>query len=166
MVLILGFNQVGLPFFYWAKIQLCKLKAEYAEMERAASTKSLIVFSSQKKGIQQVNGSELLVAGKMYDVVKTRLHNGIRYYYVVSDSDEDTYIHKLADTEKGDRGEKSMPAKMFKLYEVKYVADVKNYDSACVTSDHITGFNVINSPFIYPVPFKDIFSPPPNLSFS
>ncbi|MDR3695753.1 MAG: hypothetical protein P4L47_14020 [Mucilaginibacter sp.] len=166
MVLLLGFNPVGLPFFYWAKIQLCKIKAEYTERERAESTKSLIVFSSQKEGIQRVNGSELLVAGKMYDIVKTRIHNGIKYYYAVSDNEEDSYIGKLGDVEKGNSGEKSMPVKMFKLYEVKYVTDVKNDEPICVTLDHINRFSVVNSRFNYPVPFKDIFSPPPNLSFS
>lgn len=166
LVLILGLNQVGLPFFYWAKIQLCKIKAEYAERERAESTNSLIVFSSQKNDIQRVNGSELLVAGKMYDVVKSVVHHGIKYYYVVSDNEEDSYIGKLGDVEKGNSGEKSIPVKLFKLYEVKYITDVKNYEPIYFTLDHINRFSVVNTRFNYPVPFKNIFSPPPNLSFS
>ena len=165
MVLLLGFNSFGLPFFYWAKIQVCKIKAELAETEHEGP-QTLTVFSSAKKGLLLINGDELQVDGKMYDIVKTRTRNGVKYYYAASDQDEDAYVHKLADTEKDQTGANSLPVKMFKLYEVKYVATAKSYDPLDVASDHITEFSVINTPFICASYFKDILSPPPDIFFS
>lgn len=166
LVLLLGFNSFGLPFFYWAKIQLCKIKAEYAETEKEEASKTIVVFSSKEKAIQQVNSKELLVDGKMYDIVKTRIRKGVIFYYAVGDDDEDAYIHNLADVEKGDSGANSLPVKMLKLYEVKYVAVAEKHSAVNFSYEYTSNFSVINTPFFHPAHFKDILSPPPDLSLS
>lgn len=165
LVLLLGFNSFGLPFFYWAKIQVCKLKAELAEREYEGP-QTLTVFSSAKKGLQLVNSDELQVDGKMYDVVKTRTRNGVKYYYATNDKDEDTYIHKLADTEKGETGANSLPVKMLKLYEVKYIAAIEKYTPVNFSFQYTPRFGMMNAPFAYRAHFKDILSPPPDKFFS
>jgi len=165
LVFALAFNSCGLPFFYWIKIQLCKIKAEYSERE--ASGEILILISSSKKGIQRVNSTELLVDGKMYDIVKTSVSKGIELYYTTSDKDEDADVRKLASEEKDETGEKSLPVKIFKLHELKLViGEADNRSFVCASSAHFNKFTVNNTPFIYPLHFKDIFSPPPNFLFS
>jgi hypothetical protein len=166
LVLSLGYNSFGLPFFYWVKIQLCKLKAEYAESERETKTRPLIAFSSERKGLRQVNADELLVDGKMYDIVKTAVRDGVKYFYAAGDEDEDVYLHKLADSEKDNWGEKSLPLKIFKLYEAKYVVAQQNYSPACYSPDEKNDFGVIPASSVYLSHFKDIFSPPPEPLFS
>jgi len=126
------------------------------------NSKTTVEFSSATKGLQSVGDDELLVNGKMYDVVKTNMRNGVKYYYAVSDNDEDTYIHKLADAEKGDTGVNSLPVKTFKFYELKYVAATRNFVPTLNPSYQLTNFSCITSPMIYLSNFKDIFSPPPN----
>jgi len=134
-------------------------------MEREGP-QTLTVFSSAKKGVQLINRDELQVDGKMYDIVKTITRNGIKYYYTTKDDDEDACIHKLAAVEPGASGDKSLPLKMLKLYEVKYVAVAKNYSPIYVPWNHAGDFRVNNVRFIYPSHFIDIFSPPPESPFS
>ena len=130
-------------------------------MEREGS-ETPTVFSSATKGVQLVGDDELQVDGKMYDIVKTRVHNGVKYYYAVGDHEEDTYVHKLVNAEKDGTGVNSLPAKTFKLYELKYVAVTKSLALSFTPSHDLTDFSCITTPLIYLSHFKDIFSPPPN----
>lgn len=165
LVFLIGYNSFGLPFFYWAKIQVCKIKAELAETGHRGPQK-LTVISSADKGLQLISNDELQVDGKMYDIVKIRISNGVKYYYATSDQDEDAYIHKLADTENHETGANSLPVKMLKLYEAKYFVTLEKYTPVNFCFPYTTGFGVISTPFTYRAHFKDILSPPPDLFFS
>jgi hypothetical protein len=165
LLFALAFNSCGLPFFYWVKIQLCKIKAEYAEEH--ASGGALILISSAKKGVQRVNNTELLVDGKMYDIVKTTMRKGIEFFYTKSDKDEDADVSRLSVLEKDDAGEKSLPVKIFKLHELKLViGQAENRSFVCEPLAFFNKFCINNTTFVYPLHFKDIFSPPPNFLFS
>ncbi len=102
----------------------------------------------------------------MYDIVKTQTLNGVKLYYAAADHDEDAYISKLADAEKSAAQETSQPVKALKLYEAKYF--VCDYDHHFVCSSDIIPIKdvVVNDPPFYPLDFKDIFSPPPERSFT
>jgi len=163
---VFAFNSCGLPFFYWVKIQICKIKAEYEEGDRDRSTTSFTVFSANQAGVQRVGNDELLVAGKMYDIVKTQTRNGVKYYYAANDNDEDTYISKLADAEKSAAQETSQPIKASKLHEAKYFARDNDHHFICSSSITTVNDIVVNDSPFYPLDFRDIFTPPPESSFS
>ena len=165
-MLVLAFNSCGPSFFYWVKIQLCKIKAEVAERSGAWSSESLVVFSSADKGVRLENSRELQVSGKMYDIVKTQTTNGTKFYYTTHDSDEDILVAKLARSEKKAGHDTSMPLKAQKLYDAVFFAgnadnDFNSYPSIAINDDMI-----VNASHFYPPDFKEIFSPPPNGSFS
>jgi hypothetical protein len=166
LIFLLAFNACGLPFFYWVKIQLCKIKAEVAEARGAWSSESLVVFSSADKDVLLENSRELRVSGKMYDIVKTETHKGIKFYYAAGDNDEDTYISKLGKAEKKPQRQTSTPAKASRLCDAVILAghdcnDFNSYPTAQMSNDLS-----LNDPHFYPLNFKEIFSPPPNGSFS
>jgi hypothetical protein len=166
LILVLAFNACGLPLFFWVKIQVCKIKAEFEEYESDRTAEPVAVFSSDQQGIKRVGSDELLVAGKMYDIVKTQTRNGVTYYYAASDKDEDTYISKLADAEKNAARETSQPAKALKLPEAKYFACNNGHNLVCNTTVICGNRVIVNEPRFFPLDFKAIFSPPPERPFS
>ena len=98
--------------------------------------------------------------------MKTQTRNGIKYYYAESDHDEDTYINQLADAEKNAAQQTSQPVKALKLYEAKYFARDNDLHFICSSTIRRVDDVVVNDPPFYPLAFKDIFSPPPEHSFS
>jgi hypothetical protein len=156
-------NSLSLSLFYLAEIQLCKIRAEqHCDEEHNIGDKKLIVFSSGAKGIERVDKTEIRAGGKMYDIVKTRAINGKVLYYVLADNDEDEYVRQLTILEKNSSAQNSLPVKAVKAYEAKYFA-VKNADrSPCLYFDLFTQAGTQNGPVSYPLPFKNIFSPPPD----
>ena len=164
--MLLAFNSCGPSFFYWIKIQLCKIKAEVAEESGAWSDQSLVVFSSADKNVRLENSTELRVSGKMYDIVKTETRNGVKFYYATHDSDEDTFIAKLAKTEKKSGHQASMPVKAEKLYDAVFFAADDDHLFNSFPSVQISNDAAPNDPHFYPLNFKEIFSPPPNGLFS
>jgi hypothetical protein len=97
----------------------------------------------------------------MYDIVKTKVHNGIMIYYAVGDTDEDGFILDLTNLEKSSP-EKSLPAKIIKLYDLKYF-DIKNKFIPTGTWSAVpAGLKPVHGHIYYPSPFRDVFSPPPN----
>lgn len=163
LILLLGFNSFGLFFFYWGEIQLCKIKAdEYSDADYIPA-KSLVVFSSGTKGIELVNKNEILADGKLYDIVKTAISNGITLYYTLSDEDEDGYVQNLTDWAKSNSEEKSLPAKTINLHLAKYFTAEKYHHYHTVSSLHGSpGVNTASDSFFYTSPYKNIFSPPPD----
>lgn len=108
----------------------------------------------------------MLVAGKMYDIVKTQTRNGVKYYYAASDNDEDTYISKLAGAEKSAAQQTSQPVKTLKLHEAKYFACDSDHHFVCSTTAINSNDVIANDPPFFPLDYKAIFSPPPERSFS
>ncbi len=98
----------------------------------------------------------------MYDIVKTRTSNGVTLYYAVADSDEDEYVNKLTDVEKGNATEKSLPGKTIKLYDAKYFAAKKNHHPACFSLDLPPGAITPENTMLYNSLFNDIYAPPPD----
>lgn len=163
LILLLGFNSFGLFFFYWGEIQLCKIKAdEYSDADYIPA-KSLIVFSSGTKGIELVDKKEILVDGKLYDIVKTQISNGITLYYTIIDEEEYEYVQNLTDWEKNNSGEKSLPGKTINLHIAKYFTDEKYQHPVFASSLPVrSDMKTVSDSFLYTSPFKNIFSPPPD----
>jgi hypothetical protein len=162
LILLLGFNSFGLFFFYWGEIQLCKIKAdEYSDADYIPA-KSLSVFSSDTKGIKMVDKNEILVAGKLYDIVKTQISNGITLYYALGDEDEDKYVQNLTDWEKNNSEEKSMPGKTINLHLAKYFTVEKYHDPVSPLLHLRIDVKTASDSFFYTSPLKNIFSPPPD----
>ena len=165
-MILLAFNSCGPQAFYWLKIQLCKIKAEVAEMRGAWPAESLVVFSSADKNIRLENSTELSVSGKMYDIAKTEIRNGVKFYYATSDDDEDAYVIKLVHSEQKASHETSIPVNTLKLFDAIFFAcgDDNNFNfyPAIQMSDE----GALDAPRFHPPDFKEIFSPPPNASFS
>ncbi|MCO5949741.1 hypothetical protein [Mucilaginibacter flavidus] len=145
------------------EIQGCKIKAEeHAERDSGAAGKKLVLFSSDSKGFKLVDDDEIIANGKMYDIVKTRTSNGITSYYARADADEDEYVSKLTEIEKGNAAEKSSPGKTIKLYEAKYFAAKKNLYPDCFSLDLPPGAITLENTLLYNALFKDIYAPPPD----
>lgn len=161
--MLLGLSSFGLSLIYCAEIQLCKIRAEKnVDNDDVGKNKKLTLFSSGHKGFEMVNKHEILADGKMYDIVKTKLRNGIVLYYTVSDTDEDDLVLDLTNLEKSNPDEKSLPAKIIKLYDLKYF-DIKNKSiSTDFWSTLLPGLKPVYGHISYPSLFRDIFSPPPN----
>jgi hypothetical protein len=163
LILLIGFNSFGLFFFYWGEIQLCKIKADEYSNADYMPAKSLIVFSSGTKGLERVDKKEILVDGKLYDIVRTETSNGITLYYTISDEEEDEYVQNLTDWEKNNAEEKSLPGKTINLHMAKYFTAEKYHGPLSVSLLHpCTDVNTASDSFFYASPYKNIFSPPPN----
>ncbi len=156
-------NSLGLSLFYLAEIQLCKIRAEeYCDEDHDAGDKKLIVFSSDNKAIELVDKTEIRVDGQLYDIVKTRSIEGKVLYYARADHDEDEYVRQLIAIEKNDTAAHSQPISGVKSFEVKYFP-VKIADKPqCLSIDVFPQPETRPGPIFYPLPFKDIFSPPPD----
>ena len=145
------------------EIQICKIKAEeLAEGDSGAAGKKLVLFSSDSKGFKLVDDDEIIANGKMYDIVETRTSNGITLYYTRADADEDEYVHKLTDVEKGNSTEKSSPAKTIKQYEAKYFAAKKDHHPACFSLDLPDRASIPENTLLSNSLFHDIYAPPPD----
>jgi len=164
LIVLLGFNSFGLFIFYWGEIQLCKIKAEaYSDSDYSMPEKSLTVFSSDTKGIELINKKEIRSNGKLYDIVKTELSNGITKYYTLHDEDEDEDVQNLSDWEKNNSQENSLPGKTINLHLEKYFTAEKNHNSITTSSlHHGSDVKTASDSFFYNSPLKNIFSPPPN----
>ncbi len=165
-MLVLAFNSCGPSFFYWVKIQLCKIKAEVAEATEDCSPKSLVVFSSADKNVRFENSRELRVSGKMYDIVKTEIRNGVKIYCTTHDSDEDVFVAKLARSEKKAGHQTPAPVKAEKLYDAVFFAGNDDSLFNSFPSVQISNDAAPNDPHFFPLHFNEIFSPPPNGLFS
>jgi len=125
--------------------------------------KSFIVFSSHNKSIKLINIKEILVDGKLYDIVKTQISNGITLYYTLSDEDEDGYVEDLSDWGKNNSGDESLPGKTINLHLAKYFTVEKYHHTLSTSSLRMqTDVKNANDSFFYTSPFKNIFSPPPD----
>jgi len=163
LTLLLGFNSFGLSFFYLAEIQLCKIRAEeYADESRDIGDKKLILFSSDTKGFERVNKTEIRVDGKMYDIVRTQAVKGEILYYTLADNDEDEYVDRLTALEKNNSAERSLPGKTIKAFEAKYFAVKNNLNTASFSLERLPDLPAVTESIFYPRISKDIFSPPPN----
>ena len=163
LILLIGFNSFGLFFFYWGEIQLCKIKADEYSNADYMPAKSLTIFSSATKGLDLVDKKEILVDGKLYDIVKTEISNGITLYYTISDEEEDEYVQNLSDWGKNNAEEKSLPGKTINLHMAKYFTAEKYPSPVSVSSLHrCTCVKTVSDSFFYTSPYKNIFSPPPN----
>ena len=146
------------------KIQLCKIKADnYSDAEYKIPEKFLVIFSSDTKGIELINKNEILVDGKLFDIVKTEIKDGKTLYYTLSDKEEDEYQLELTDWENNNSQEKSMPGKTINLHLLKYFTVEKYQSSVLYCSIHFRGNAKTGSDsFLYKSPYKNIFSPPPD----
>ncbi|MEO8859887.1 MAG: hypothetical protein ABI358_00560 [Ginsengibacter sp.] len=155
-------------FFYWGEIQLCKIRArEYADFDFIMPGKTMVVFSSDNKAIQFVNKNEIRVDGKLYDIKKTELNNGITIYYAMSDEEEDHYVQSLQGWEDTNSREKSLPGKTINLHLAKFLKSEKN----CHFNLHSLDINKqklkeMDESFFYNSPLKIVFTPPPEKFFS
>jgi hypothetical protein len=168
LIVLLGFNSFGLFIFYWGEIQLCKIKSEaYSDSDYSMPEKSFTVFSSDTKGIELINKKEIRANGKLYDIVKTELSNGITKYYTLHDEDEDEDVQNLSDWGKNNSQENSLPGKTINLHLEKYFTAEKNHNSITTSSLHNSShLKTARDYFFYNSPLKNIFSPPPNYFLS
>jgi hypothetical protein len=151
-------------FFYWGKIELCKIKAQdYTEGFYQLLEKSLTLFSSDSKDFQLINDDEILAGGNLYDIVKTEISNGKTQYYTLSDEAEDVCIQQLAGLSKSNSTEQSLPGKTVGLHIAKFF-DIKKYNCSSLTEllRLHTSVRYSNDLFVYTSPLKNIFSPPPD----
>ena len=151
-------------FFYWGKIELCKIKAQdYTEGFYQLREKSLTLFSSGSKDFQLINDDEILAGGNLYDIVKTEIRDGKTLYYTLSDEAEDVYVQQLADWGKSNSEEQSLPTKTVGLHIAKYF-DIKEHSYSSLKNILRLHKNIrsSNDLFLYISPLKNIFSPPPN----
>ena len=147
--------------FYWVQIQICKIKAEYAESSRDVKVKDLVSFSSANKGFELIDDDEILANGKMYDIVKTCANNGVIVYYALPDGDEDQYVRELIAAEKNDSAQKSTPGKNISLYSAKYFAAKNHLHPLCFSVNLLISASPLKNSAPYNSPYKDIYSPPP-----
>jgi len=151
-------------FFYWGKIELCKIKArDYSDGYYQLKEKTYKLFSSASKDFQLVNDHEILAEGKLYDPVKTEISNGKTLYYTLSDEEEDVYVQQLSNWGKSNSEEQSLPTKTVGLHIAKYF-DITEHNYSSLNNIFRLHSNVrsSNDPFLYKSPLKNIFSPPPN----
>jgi hypothetical protein len=147
--------------FYWAGIQICKIKAEFAERAGEAPGKKLIVFSSDNKTFKLVDDDEIFAGGKMYDIVKTCVSKDKVLYYAYADEDEDEYVQNLSNSEKNNFTEKSLPGKNINPYAAKYFAVKKNPSPVCFSISLLTRTAILKNDLLYNSVFGDIYAPPP-----
>ena len=161
---MLGFNSFGLFFFYWGKIELCKIKAQgYADGYYQLREKSLTLFTSDSKKFQLVNDDEILAGGKLYDIMRKEISNGKTLYYTLSDEEEDAYVQQLGNWGKLNSEEQSLPTKTVGLHIAKYF-DIKESGYYALKELFRLSSNVrySNDLFLYVPPQLNIISPPPD----
>ena len=151
-------------FFYWGKIELCKIKAQdYTDGFYQFREKTLTIFSSGAKEFQLINDDEILAGGNLYDIVKTKIRDGKILYYTLSDEAEDVYVQQLSDWSKSNSEEQSLPTKTVGLHIAKYF-DIKEHSFSSLKNILRLHSDVSSSNdlFLYLSPLKNIFSPPPD----
>ncbi len=165
LIMLLGFNSFGIFFFYWGKIQLCKIKAEeYTDGYYQLPEKSLIIFSSADKDFQLNDDHEIIANGGLYDIVKTEMRDGKTLYYALSDEEEDASLQQLSDWTKSNADQQSLPTKTVGLRFGKYFEAVKYNHTVFVTLLRLHHpVKLSNDLFQYASPLKIVFSPPPDL---
>lgn len=164
MITLLGFNSFGLFFFYWGKIELCKIKAhDYADGYYQLREKALILFSEGSKEFQLINDDEILSDGKLYDIIKKEISDGKTLYYTLSDDEEDAYVQQLGDWGKLNSEEQSLPTKTVGLHIAKFF-DIKkgSYSSLKNILRLHSTVRSSNDLFLYTSPQQNIISPPPD----
>jgi len=161
LIALIGYYSFGEPLFYWAGIQICKIKAEFAARAGETTRTKLIVFSSGNKAFTLVDDDEILAGGKMYDIVKTCVSKGKVLYYAYADEDEDEFVQNLANSEKNNSSEKSLPGKNINPYAAKYFAVNKNLSPVCFSISLLTRTAVLKNDLSYNSVFGDIYAPPP-----
>jgi len=102
----------------------------------------------------------------MYDIVKTETRKGITFYYARHDEDEDIYVNKLARAENKPYHGSSLPGKMQRLFDATFFTGKDDSTHNIYAALQIRANAAINAAQFYPAGFLEIFSPPPNVSFS
>lgn len=145
---------------------MCKIKAEYAEAYYQLPERTLIIFSSDDKGFQFNDDHEILANGNLYDIVKTEKKNGKTFYYVLSDLEEDGYVHQLAKWNESNSDKQSLPAKAVDIHIGKYFEIIKYSPTAFTLLRVRKTVKLSNSLFQYTSPLKIVLSPPPDFIVS
>jgi hypothetical protein len=162
LILLLGFNSFGLFFLYWGEIQLCKIKADEYSNADYIPPKPLTIFSSANRDFKIINKTEILSHGKLYDIVKTQISDGVTSYYTLSDEEEDSYVQSLTDWAGNNTEEKNLPAKTITFHLAKYFNVEKYADSFSFSLRAHSNVKIERDHFFYASPLKNIFFPPPD----
>ncbi|MDE3213573.1 MAG: hypothetical protein KGM98_10095 [Bacteroidota bacterium] len=163
---LLGLNSFGLFFFFWGEIQLCKIRAEdYSGEAYNLPAASYTVFISGVADFKKINSHEIQSDGKLYDIVRTRIHHGKTVYYTFHDSEEDRYTRDLSQWGNSNSQENSLPGKTLVLQLAKFFTRQTPFSGKprlfeCTASGFLTAKNV----FLYTSPTLSVELPPPNLS--
>ncbi len=160
----MGFNLFGVFFIYLEKIELCKIRADdYSDVDYETAGKRPITFSADTKGLVFLSKKEVLINGKLYDIVKSEINNGKEFYYAFADEEEDEYQSDLTDWEKSNGQEKSLPGKTINLHLVKYFT-AKKY-TTIIYMHHLVLQGIVvtaSDAFLYKSPYKYVFATPPD----
>ncbi|MDP4284905.1 MAG: hypothetical protein Q8891_10795 [Bacteroidota bacterium] len=101
--------------------------------------------------------------GKLYDIVKTEIRNGVTLYYALHDQEEDKDVKDLADWGKNNSPDNPLPGKTTRPELAKYFRMEKLPVSPALSYLHSsTDIKTINDCFLYASPLKIIFVPPPD----
>ncbi len=160
----MGFNLFGVYFIYLEKIELCKIRADdCSDVDYEIAGKRSVTFSSDTKGLVFLSKKEILVNGKLYDIVKSEINNGKKIYYAFADEEQDEYQLDLTDWEKSNGQEKSLPGKTINLHLIKYFTAKNSTDIIHVHHIILHGHVLTaNDTFLYTSPYKNVLATPPD----
>lgn len=126
-----------------------------------APGKKLIAFSPDNNTFKLVDDDEILASGKMYDIVKTCTSKGKVLYYAYADRDEDEFVQNLANSEKNNSTEKSLPGKNINPYAAKCFAVKESTSPVCFSTCLLFKSVFLKDDLSYNSMFKNTYSPPP-----
>ncbi len=165
---LLALNSFRILFFYGGGILFCKIQAEKEIITfQYNASKKFIEFSSANKNLKLISDKEISVSDKMFDVVKTEKHGEEIIYFAYSDEKEDNYLSEVSQFEKNNSNSNSPPTKNAAPEILKYVSGKKVFDLNSILSNQLFfSNNLLSEVFFYQSPFRNIFSPPPEVFIS
>jgi hypothetical protein len=160
LAFLISLNTFGLFFVYWTQIEFCGYVAESNPWN--AESKHLIQLTPGMKNFQPVNEKEVMMEGKIFDIVSKKISNGHAVYTVVSDEKEQECLSYLSQMIHRHSNDSATDGK-FAPDSWKFTAE-KSF-----VAFHDDGILYTANPqpeFLFSSPHLPVIAPPPDRYFS
>ncbi len=147
-------------YYIWFKLEQFNIKSE---IRSGSEVKKMTLFTvplNFKSGIVWIeDNKEFIYHGEMFDVVKMKINNNVKYYYCINDKKEKQLI---VDFIKKDKSQKKSENILQKVINNKY--QIQPFTLIVYNHPTIINFGILL--IHYKSKTKDIISPPPKTIIS
>ena len=156
-------TQVGYYFFYIIKQYQIKEEIKQQIFAHLPNSSFFVIDENNKNIVWDEAEKECSINGKMYDVVKTKINNGIKTYYCINDVKEEGLLKNYAkqiNTQSGNEKHQKTSKLSLKFETIAFEVEHQSSNNFFSKNDMISFLNIEQKATTASI---SVASPPPKL---